>query len=47
MNAIPAQSIPVFNKQYLFHSRYEKLKNVLNFDHKGESDSPLFIHAAK
>jgi len=29
MHAIPAQSIPVFNKKYLFHSRYEKLKNLL------------------
>ena len=29
MHAIPAQSIPILNKQYLFHSRYEKLKNLL------------------
>jgi len=29
MNAIPANSIPVLNKTYLFHSRYEKLKSLL------------------
>jgi len=29
MNAIPADSIPVLNKTYLFHSRYEKLKSLL------------------
>ena len=29
MNAIPADSIPVLNKKYLFHSRYEKLKMLL------------------
>jgi len=29
MNAIPANSIPVLNKKYLFHSRYEKLKMLL------------------
>ncbi len=29
MNVIPANSIPVFNKKYLFHSRYEKLKKLL------------------
>lgn len=29
MNAIPANSIPVMNKKYLFHSRYEKLKMLL------------------
>ena len=29
MQTIPADSIPVLNKQYLFHSRYEKLKNLL------------------
>ena len=26
MDAIPASSIPILNKKYLFHSRYEKLK---------------------
>ncbi len=29
MNAVPADSIPVLNKTYLFHSRYEKLKSLL------------------
>jgi asparagine synthase (glutamine-hydrolysing) len=29
MNAIPAGSIPFFNKQYLFNSRYEKVKTFL------------------
>jgi asparagine synthase (glutamine-hydrolysing) len=29
MNAIPADSIPILNKKYLFHSRYEKLKMLL------------------
>ena len=29
MNTIPANSIPVLNKKYLFHSRYEKLKSLL------------------
>ncbi len=29
MNVIPADSIPVLNKKYLFHSRYEKLKMLL------------------
>ena len=29
MDIVPAQSIPIFNKKYLFHSRYEKLKNLL------------------
>lgn len=29
MNAIPANSIPVLNKKYLFHSRYEKVKSLL------------------
>ena len=28
MDAIPAGSIPVMNKKYLFHSRYEKLKTL-------------------
>ena len=37
MHAIPAQSIPILNKNYLFHSRYEKLKNVL----KQPSDSNI------
>jgi asparagine synthase (glutamine-hydrolysing) len=29
MNVIPADKIPVFNKKYLFHSRYEKVKTLL------------------
>ena len=29
MDVIPAGSIPVLNKKYLFHSRYEKLKTLL------------------
>jgi asparagine synthase (glutamine-hydrolysing) len=29
MNVIPADSIPVLNKKYLFHSRYEKIKSIL------------------
>jgi asparagine synthase (glutamine-hydrolysing) len=29
MNNIPADSIPVLNKKYLFHSRYEKVKSLL------------------
>ncbi len=28
MDAIPADKVPVLNKKYLFHSRYEKLKNL-------------------
>ena len=29
MDLIPADKIPVFNKKYLFHSRYEKVKSLL------------------
>lgn len=29
MDVIPANSIPVLNKKYLFHSRYEKAKSLL------------------
>ncbi len=29
MDIIPANSIPVMNKKYLFHSRYEKMKSLL------------------
>lgn len=29
MNAIPASAIPLLNRKYLFHSRYEKLKGLL------------------
>ena len=28
MDVIPADSIPYFNKKYLFHSRYEKVKSL-------------------
>jgi asparagine synthase (glutamine-hydrolysing) len=30
MSLIPADSIPILNKKYLFHSRYEKVKSILN-----------------
>jgi asparagine synthase (glutamine-hydrolysing) len=39
MNVIPADSIPVLNKKYLFHSRYEKLKMLL----KNPSDHNILI----
>jgi asparagine synthase (glutamine-hydrolysing) len=39
MNTIPANSIPVLNKKYLFHSRYEKLKMLL----KNPSDHNILI----
>jgi asparagine synthase (glutamine-hydrolysing) len=29
MDVVPANSIPVLNKKYLFHSRYEKVKSLL------------------
>lgn len=29
MNFIPAKNIPVFNKKYLFQSRYQKIKSVI------------------
>jgi len=29
MNKVPADKIPVMNKKYLFHSRYEKLKGLI------------------
>jgi asparagine synthase (glutamine-hydrolysing) len=29
MDAVPANAIPIFNKKYLFHSRYEKLRTLL------------------
>ena len=38
MDVIPANSIPVMNKKYLFHSRYEKLKSFL----KNPSDRTFF-----
>ena len=39
MNAIPANKIPVLNKKYLFHSRYEKLKMLL----KNPNDSNMLM----
>ena len=30
LNNVPANSIPILNKKYLFHSRYEKIKSFLN-----------------
>jgi len=30
MNTVPANYIPILNKKYLFHSRYEKIKSFLN-----------------
>lgn len=30
MDKVPANAVPVFNKKYLFHSRYEKLKSILS-----------------
>jgi asparagine synthase (glutamine-hydrolysing) len=29
MEAVPSENIPYFNKQYNFHSRYQKLRNLL------------------
>ncbi len=39
MNSIPANSIPILNKKYLFYSRYEKLKMLL----KNPSDHNILI----
>jgi len=30
MDKVPANAVPVLNKKYLFHSRYEKLKSILS-----------------
>lgn len=38
MDVIPANSIPVLNKKYVFHSRYEKLKGLL----KNSSEESFF-----
>ena len=39
MDIIPAASIPVLNKKYLFHSRYEKLKTLF----KNPSDQNILL----
>ena len=39
MDKIPADSIPVLNKKYLFHSRYEKVKSFL----KNPSEQNILI----
>ncbi len=39
MNVVPANSIPIFNKKYLFASRYEKIKMLL----KNPSEENLLI----
>jgi asparagine synthase (glutamine-hydrolysing) len=43
MEAIPANSIPYFNKKYLFHSRYEKIKSLL----KNPSEQNLLMSITK
>lgn len=43
MNAIPANSIPVLNKKYLFHSRYEKVKSLL----KNPSEQNILLSLSK
>lgn len=43
MNRIPANAIPVLNKKYLFHSRYEKVKSLL----KNPSESNLLMSLSK
>ena len=43
MSAIPANSIPVLNKKYLFHSRYEKVKSLL----KNPSEQNILLSLSK
>lgn len=43
MDKIPANSIPVLNKKYLFHSRYEKIKSFL----KNPSEQNILISLAQ
>jgi asparagine synthase (glutamine-hydrolysing) len=43
MNVVPADSIPVLNKKYLFHSRYEKVKTLL----KNPSEQNILISLSK
>ncbi len=40
MDKIPANSIPFFNKKYLFHSRYEKMKSILS----NADDKNIFLN---
>lgn len=40
MDVIPASSIPVLNKKYLFHSRYEKMKSILS----NANDKNIFLN---
>ena len=43
MEIIPANSIPVLNKKYLFHSRYEKVKSLL----KNPSEQNILLSLTK
>ena len=43
MDKIPANSIPVLNKKYLFHSRYEKIKSFL----KNPSEQNILMSLSK
>lgn len=43
MNYIPAKNIPVFNKKYLFQSRYQKIKSLL----KNPSEENIMLHLTK
>jgi asparagine synthase (glutamine-hydrolysing) len=43
MNVISANSIPVLNKKYLFHSRYEKIKSLL----KNPSEQNILLSLSK
>ncbi len=43
MNNIPAQSITVLNKHYLFYTRYEKIKSLL----KDPSEQNIMLHLTK
>jgi asparagine synthase (glutamine-hydrolysing) len=43
MDVVPADSIPVLNKKYLFHSRYEKVKTLL----KNPTEQNILISLSK
>lgn len=43
MDVVPANSIPVLNKKYLFHSRYEKLKTLF----KNPSEQNILMSLTK
>jgi asparagine synthase (glutamine-hydrolysing) len=43
MDVVPADSIPVLNKKYLFHSRYEKVKTLL----KNPSEQNILMSLSK